>query len=228
MSRVIRLLHVEDDEIQRRLLRAILDKLPQYRFQTTYAASEDSAVDAFGAGFDLVLLDYTLTSGDGLSCLRRLRQLDNSVPIIAVSGAADAETAADLVGAGADDFFSKNALDPTALGVSLEAALARADAWRNRAPDIEPELHARLTGLVEDICDQLRDSLGAEFLAKLDDLEEAAREARLTSSQTLRLFEAAAARDDDGEEEIVRGLLRPVMFDLVFRVFEEAPANVYR
>lgn len=228
MARVIRLLHVEDDEIQRRLLRAILDKLPQYRFQTTYAASEDTAVDAFRAGFDLVLLDYTLTSGDGLSCLRRLRQLDNSVPIIAVSGAADADTAAELVGAGADDFFSKSALDPAALSHSLEAALARADAWRNRAPDIDPELHVRLNGLVEDLCDQMRDSLGAEFLAKLDDLEESARDARLTSAQVLKLFNATAVRDDEGEEEVVRGLLRPVMLDLVYRIFEEAPANVYR
>ena len=66
-ARLIRLLHVEDDEIQRRLIRALLEKRTEYRFTITYASSEDSAVETFKAGFDCVILDYSLTHGNELT-----------------------------------------------------------------------------------------------------------------------------------------------------------------
>src|SRR5262245_48660140 len=101
-ARSIRLLHVEDDAIQRRLLQAHLAKLRDLRFDVTAAESEDEAIRKLTTDVDLVLLDYHLAEGNGLACLKRIRFSDAHLPIIAISGVATAEIAAELLEAGAD------------------------------------------------------------------------------------------------------------------------------
>src|SRR5262249_53760520 len=87
--RIVRMLHVEDDPIQQKMLSHHLQQIPELQFAVTCARSEDEAVAAFDAHpADFVILDYHLSQGDGLSCLRKLRRHDSRVPIIAVSGQA--------------------------------------------------------------------------------------------------------------------------------------------
>src|SRR4051794_41159249 len=124
IMRTIKLLHIEDDVLQQRLIAHHLKKMADLQFAISYAASEDAAVSCFQAGgIGLVILDYHLAQGNGLGCLRQLRERDPVVPIIAVSGVATPEIAADLLEAGADDYFSKSALSSDALSVGVRAAL---------------------------------------------------------------------------------------------------------
>ena len=81
----------------------------------------------------MVVLDYHLVRGNGLSCLRRLRQLDPIVPVIALSGKATPEIAAELLQAGADNYLSKTDLAAEMLTGCVKDALVRADAWRKHA-----------------------------------------------------------------------------------------------
>ncbi len=84
-----RVLHVEDDGIQRALVAQYLTTPGEAKYVVTGVESEDEAVDTFrSGGVDLVILDYQLAQGNGLSCLRQLRQLDPLVPVIALSGVA--------------------------------------------------------------------------------------------------------------------------------------------
>ncbi len=132
------LLHVEDDPIQQVLIAHQLASMREYCFDITVAISEDSAVGQFTSGsFDLVILDYHLTQGDGVSCLRRLRDLDRIVPIIAVSGAATDEIAAVLISVGADDYLSKQTLESRILWQAVRNALTRAQAFRSRFAALE-------------------------------------------------------------------------------------------
>src|SRR4051794_23674739 len=122
-SRTIRLLHVEDDEAQRRIAAHHLARMPEYVFAIACVDGEEAAVETFRRdGAEFVLLDYQLMEGDGLSCLRRLRQLDAQVPIVAVSGTASTETAAELLYAGADDYLSKQDLRSDVLARSIRVA----------------------------------------------------------------------------------------------------------
>jgi CheY-like chemotaxis protein len=126
-----RVLHVEDDRIQRALLVHFLARPEEFKYVVTGVESEDQAVDTFRhGGIDLVILDYQLAQGDGLNCLRQLRKLDPIVPVIAVSGIATPAIAADLIEAGADDYLSKQSLDKQILTESIETALARAQGVR--------------------------------------------------------------------------------------------------
>jgi len=132
-ARIIKLLHVEDDQAQHRFVTHHLASIGEYRFDILSAESEDAALVEFsGGGVDFIILDYHLMQGNGLSCLEELRRRDRIVPIIAVSGVATPEIAAELLQVGADDFISKKDLSNDVLARSVRDALARADAWRQR------------------------------------------------------------------------------------------------
>jgi DNA-binding response OmpR family regulator len=134
-QRTIHVLHVEDSRITRQVIAVHLKKIEGFSFAITPVESEEAAVAAFQeAPADLVLLDYHLSEGNGLSCLKRLRHTDRVVPILAISGSASNETAAELLEGGADDFINKADLNSHILGQSVRTALQRADVWRQRRP----------------------------------------------------------------------------------------------
>jgi DNA-binding response OmpR family regulator len=133
-SSAIRLLHIDDDRIQHALVARSLAKLGEYQFSIQTAASEEEATRIFAeGGIDLVILDYHLTKGDGLSCLRALRRNDPFVPIIAVSGVATTDIATQLIEEGADDYLCKQSLNfGQSLNQSVKNALTRARVFRRR------------------------------------------------------------------------------------------------
>ncbi len=216
----IRVLHVEDDEVQRRLVARYLATEAGSPVAVAYAANEDEAVEEFRRdGADAVVLDYHLTHGNGLSCLRRLRQLDGCVPVIAVSGVATAEVAAELVRAGADDYISKTDLAPGVLGRSLREALLRANACRVRTGGGDPTAEAG--ALVRELCQQFAAAVGPEFVGLLDRFEAAVVGAGLTAAQVERLFEGVCGDLErvraDGGVGAVR-MLRPVLLEMLLRL----------
>lgn len=137
-----RVLHVEDDKIQRALIAHYLTVQDEPKYVVTGVESEDEAVNAFErGGVDLVILDYQLAQGDGLNCLRQLRRLDATVPVIAVSGTATPAIAAQLIEAGADDYLSKESIDKKILAESMESALIRAKGVRARVAATAREIN---------------------------------------------------------------------------------------
>jgi two-component system, NarL family, sensor histidine kinase UhpB len=131
--RTIKLLHVEDELSQRHLFAHHLNAMDDFNFEILYADAEATALESFATGgVEFVILDYHLRQGNGLHCLEQLRHRDAIVPIIAISGVATAEIAADLVQGGADDYIGKRDLTSSGLARKMRDALARVDAWRQR------------------------------------------------------------------------------------------------
>ncbi|WP_162245002.1 MULTISPECIES: response regulator transcription factor [unclassified Rhizobium] len=58
------------------------------------------------AAYDCILIDINLTDGSGLELLRAARRRSD-VPIIMISGAGDADSRADAISVGADDYVMK-------------------------------------------------------------------------------------------------------------------------
>ena len=131
--RTLKILHVEDEDSQRRLVSHHLQTLDDFHCEVQYADSEEAALGLFESGeMEFVILDYNLRQGDGLHCLEEMRSRDPIVPIIAISGAATAEVAADMVQAGVDGYISKRELTSGVLARCMREALERADACRRR------------------------------------------------------------------------------------------------
>jgi len=133
--RPLRILHIEDDPFQQQIVQLHLASLPEYEVSLVAVCNEQQALQTFDSQpFDVVLLDYQLSQGDGLACLRQLRQRDAMIPILVVSGLTEPQVATELLEGGADDFLSKENLVGDRLGRTLRALLARSEGIKARLP----------------------------------------------------------------------------------------------
>lgn len=119
-----RILVVDDDPAQRRLVEAIL---PPPKYQVRLAADGRQGVEWLqGADFDAVLLDKCMPIMDGHAVLRHIRQTlgDTLLPVIMVTGHGDrGDDVAESLQLGASDFIRKP-YDPLELEARVDAAVA--------------------------------------------------------------------------------------------------------
>jgi two-component system, sensor histidine kinase len=121
-QRSLRILCAEDNPYGRVILNTILTELGHH---ADFAASGEEAVDVVKRGYDVVLMDVTLTGIDGLEATRRIRALSGSAgttPIIGVSGrttAGDEEAG----GKAGMNFYLRKPLSPSMLSKALAAVV---------------------------------------------------------------------------------------------------------
>lgn len=120
---------VEDDEIQRALIRETLEREGHEVHEAEDGRTALAAAAATSPG--LVLLDVSLPGASGLEVLRVLRQASD-VPVILVTGKAEESDRVLGLGLGADDYVVKP-FYPRELAARVEALLRRSG--RDRAPD---------------------------------------------------------------------------------------------
>lgn len=72
--------------------------------------------------FDLIIIDINLPDGNGLDFIASIRDAQNLVPIIVITGTADIPLAVEAMQRGADNFLTKP-VDMAALSVSLRKSL---------------------------------------------------------------------------------------------------------
>ncbi|HEX2096469.1 MAG TPA: ATP-binding protein [Solirubrobacterales bacterium] len=145
-ARPLRLLVVDDDELDRRTVRRALRQAGVAAvFEEAGSAAE--AVERLRPGsHDCVLLDYYLPGTDPAELLHRLREAAGDVPVVVFTGRGDELIAVDSMKAGAVDYLPKAALTPERLVSSLRYAqtMARAAAARRRAEDERQEAERAL------------------------------------------------------------------------------------
>ncbi|MBI3154880.1 MAG: response regulator [Burkholderiales bacterium] len=130
-ARPLRLLHLEDSELDHELARAQLQRAGlgvACRRVETRAAFE-AALDA--GPWDLVLSDYNLPGFTGIDALRLLRARDADLPFVLVSGEIGEDTAVDAMRHGASDYLLKHNL--ARLAPAVEHAIEAAESRRARA-----------------------------------------------------------------------------------------------
>jgi CheY-like chemotaxis protein len=211
----IKLLHVEDNVADRLLMAKLLGGMKEYTFNIVRAATEITAVAELNkGGIEFVILDYRLPLGDGLGCLKKLRQIDPAVPIVVVSGVVTPEISAECFQAGADDYLSKQDLTAEKLAASVRKALGRAKNWPTLRNELEP------------ICKVFVETLPADFFLALDDLEKLLRQAEANPEQVGLLFEGIPAELDKANPKLphpAAQLLRPILLELTERLRPKPP-----
>ncbi len=122
-SAPLRVLIVDDDQVDRMAVRRVLTAIEPSAI-ISEAADVASAVAAIEThGFDCAVLDFHLPDGDGLGVLAHVRAAGRGPPIIMLTGVTDAQTAVELMKAGATDYIPKAALSPERLERSFRYAL---------------------------------------------------------------------------------------------------------
>jgi CheY-like chemotaxis protein/nitrogen-specific signal transduction histidine kinase len=122
-AKALTVLCAEDNPYGRVILNTILGELGHH---ADFVGSGEEAVEAVKRGYDVVLMDVTLSGIDGLEASRRIRALTGAAaqtPIIGISGRSEAgdEEAARAAGM---DFYLHKPVAPSALGEAIAAVVA--------------------------------------------------------------------------------------------------------
>lgn len=110
-THAMRILHVEDQDLNRRLVKAILERAADPRLRATIldeAPDLQTARSILAANLpDVILLDVRLPDGNGLDFLRELRSEHSSPRVIVMSASVLASERDEAVRAGCDAFVGK-------------------------------------------------------------------------------------------------------------------------
>jgi phosphoserine phosphatase RsbU/P len=125
-GRVLRLLLVEDNPGDARLLKEELKRVPSVRFDVRHVMRLAEAEAQVGEpGLDAVLLDLSLPDGQGLTNIQRMVQAAPTLPLVVLTGTDDDELAMRAVHAGAQDYLVKGQVTGPLLVRALRYAIER-------------------------------------------------------------------------------------------------------
>ena len=144
----IRVLCVEDDVLDRELIRDALEKEAEGFVMTEATDRESFRVLLEKGEFDIVLTDFNILGFEGLEVIRAVRKKRPEVPVVVVTGTGSEEVAVRALKEGAEDYVIKSrkhiAQLPMTVGRVLEA---------KRTRDRLSEMDANFRALVANIAD---------------------------------------------------------------------------
>jgi putative two-component system response regulator len=190
MNKPKRILIVDDEELNRDLLQAMIESLG---YEAETASDGVEALAKVRIDIDLVLMDVMMPDMDGFETTRRIRKdyNENQLPIVMVTALKEKEDHLHAVKAGANDFISKP-VDKIELEVRTASLLKMKE-----AQDAIIHNQAELETKVEKRTEQLRHAL--------NDSVEAQRETKKANIETIhRLVVAAEYKDEDTANHIMR------------------------
>jgi CheY-like chemotaxis protein len=130
----IRVLQVEDDAGEVRLVHEMLRRAEGVTYQITNAGCLQEALDRLrDSAFDVILLDLTLPDSRELNTFHRVKVEAFDTPLIVLSGYGDREFARAAVRKGAQDFLVKGHVDRHLLDCSIRYALERHRLYKRMA-----------------------------------------------------------------------------------------------
>ena len=105
MRRTGSILVIDDEEIMREILEALLTR-EGYRVQLA-ASGEEGIELARTAPFDAAVVDVMMPGIDGIATLEELRKIDDDLPVVMITAFASVETAIAAMKRGAFDYITK-------------------------------------------------------------------------------------------------------------------------
>jgi sigma-B regulation protein RsbU (phosphoserine phosphatase) len=125
-EQVLRLLLVEDNPADARLIQEELREVPSVRFEVLHVMRLSEAERVVReAKLDAVLLDLSLPDGHGLGNISRLLQAAPAVPLVVLTGTDDEQLAVQAVHQGAQDYLVKGQVTGPLLVRALRYAIER-------------------------------------------------------------------------------------------------------
>jgi two-component system, NtrC family, response regulator AtoC len=138
---------VVDDE---QLIRwSLTDRLTHEGYRVVEAETAKAALERHAEGVDLVLLDYKLPDGDGLSVLKKIKETDADTLVVLLTAYSTVDTAVEAMKSGAYHYANKPFnLDEIALLVekALETTRLRREVRALRASQARPYSSEAIVG----------------------------------------------------------------------------------
>jgi sigma-B regulation protein RsbU (phosphoserine phosphatase) len=151
MSQPTKVLIVDDEELVRLVLRALMEDLG---YLVVEAVNGKEGLDVFNRGRpDLVLADLRMPVMDGLSMITALREKSPETPVVVISGAGTVSDAVDSLRLGAWDYVVKPVTDALGFEIVIKRTLEKAQLLRENR-----RYREHLEDLVRERTEELRDS----------------------------------------------------------------------
>lgn len=126
-----RLLLVEDDDGDALIVQELLaDSMPELDIERARRVAE--AERAVGAEIDCVVLDLGLPDAIGLEAVRRIRAVDEEMPVVVLTGDSDEERGVHALAVGAQDYLVKGAITSVSLSRAIRHSVQRKLAERTQ------------------------------------------------------------------------------------------------
>lgn len=128
----LRLLLIDDDEVDRESVRRVLTESGLEFDLTQVSNAEEGLRQSRSDEYHCILLDYRFPTGDALELLGDLiaTSCQARAPIVMLTGLGDEQVAARAFKNGVQDYLAKNHLSPTALRRAIEGAVREAELQR--------------------------------------------------------------------------------------------------
>jgi signal transduction histidine kinase len=202
----MKLLLVEDNVTDARLIREFLKEAPGGTTQLRHVTRVEAAVECLRQEtFDLVLLDFGLPDSQGIETLTRIQRASGNLPVVALTGLDDLDFAVDVVRAGAQDYLVKGRFDGDLLIRTLNYAVER-----KRADEEVRRLNTELRTANE--------TLEQRVASRTAELTVANKNLRASREAALKLAEEAEAARQQAEQ--AESALRESHNHLEARVWE--------
>lgn len=109
MHPVIRILIADDHEIVRAGLAQFIAEQDDMEIAAEAASGDDVISLIRKDSFGVVLLDISMPHKNGIDCLRVIRQIDETLPVLVLSGFPEEHYAVNMLRSGANGYISKDA-----------------------------------------------------------------------------------------------------------------------
>lgn len=125
-SKIIKILLIEDNPPDARLIKEYLDETNNVKINLTQADNLACGLDTLSVGkFDLVLLDLYLDDSFGLDTFYKTQFMFPELPIIVLTGLKDKEIGVKVIKGGAQDYLTKEDINNEILEHAIYYAIER-------------------------------------------------------------------------------------------------------
>lgn len=122
----VRILLVEDNPGDARLLREAIRDAEGLSFELTHVERLDEAIKQLEAQtFDVLLLDLSLPDSEGSDTVKRITAVAPRIPVVVLTGIDDTDVGTEMVRCGAQDFLVKGQTDHRLLTRAIRYAIER-------------------------------------------------------------------------------------------------------
>jgi signal transduction histidine kinase len=149
----IKILLIEDDVVEARLIQEILKNFDLNRFSLAHVKRLQAGLERLRQEqFDLILLDLTLPDSQGLASVEILVQSFAHVPIVVLTNTNDNQLAVAAVRQGAQDYLVKRNINIDVLVRSIQYAIERqkaSDLLRETNENLSRQIQEKTTELLK-------------------------------------------------------------------------------
>lgn len=125
-SKIIKVLLIEDNPGDARLIQEMLNRAIEYQFELTHAENLENGRKLLSEkNFDVVLLDLRLPDSKGFDTLIKVNKQAPKVPIVILTGHSDDLITVDALNKGAQDYLVKGEADRKMIARSIHYAIER-------------------------------------------------------------------------------------------------------